>query len=52
MDIVTGDVEIIVPDIFFLEVLTAFLTKPALSLDRYHKYKRKPFKDEYEDSLP
>jgi predicted nucleic acid-binding protein len=27
----TGEVEIIVPDLFFLEVLNAFLTKPALT---------------------
>jgi predicted nucleic acid-binding protein len=27
----TGEVEIIVPDLFFLEVLNAFLKKPALS---------------------
>ncbi len=29
----TGEVEIIVPDLFFLEVLNAFLTKPALTLE-------------------
>ena len=29
----TGEVEIIVPGLFFLEVLNAFLTKPALTLE-------------------
>ena len=40
----TGEVEIIVPDLFFLEVLNAFLTKPALTLEDLSNIKESLFK--------